>query len=62
MTKRKSERKNVSLSIESQLRAKERQRRRFDTEGTHDGRPKDAGDLLDALRKHHPEHDPDKEK
>jgi len=38
----------------------ERQRRRTETESTHDGRPSDKGDLLSALIKEHPERDPAK--
>jgi hypothetical protein len=37
---------------------KKRIRIKHDVEGTHDGRPRDDGSMLDALEKAHPERKP----
>jgi len=39
--------------LEKQL--KQQQKLRFEIEGQHDGRPRDQGDLLEALKREHPE-------
>jgi hypothetical protein len=56
----KSKKVRPPLSIEAQIKQKERQKRRFNVEGAVDGRPRDKGDLLDALKREHHERDPDK--
>ena len=39
--------------IERQLKLQ--QKLRFEIEGQHDGRPRDQGDMLEALKREHPE-------